>query len=113
MEHIHTKSTLSKPLPTSHSSFLITATFQSIDTSTSIEEFKSALALDPLWQEAFELESKDVRKQHKNWSKADGFVLFQDQIYVPPLLRPKILFDHCDTPLAGHPGHAKTIKLIS
>ena len=103
----------SEPVPTSHSPFLIAATFQSVDASASIEEFKSALASDPSWQEAFELEAKDPRRWQKNWSKADDFVLFRNRIYVPPSLHPKILFEHHDAPLAGHLGHAKTIELIS
>ncbi len=107
-EHIHPASS---PIPTSHSSFLIAATFQSVDTNPSSREFKSTLASDSSWHEAFEWESRDIQKWHKNWSKVDDFILFCDQIYVPPLLHPKILFEHHDTPLAGHPGHVKTIEL--
>ena len=109
----HNSSTLSKPIPTSHSSFLIAATFQSVDTNPSSKEFKSALASDSSWHEAFEWESRDIQKWHKNWSKVDDFILFCDRIYVPPSLHPKILFEHHDTPLAGHPGHVKTIELIT
>ncbi len=49
---------------------------------------------------------------HKSWSQLDEFVLFCDQIYVPPSLHPKILFEYHDSPLAGHPGWAKTIELV-
>ena len=43
----------------------------------------------------------------------DDFVLYRNRIYVPPTLRPKILFEHHDSQLAGHPGRAKTIELIA
>ncbi len=114
-EHIHSNSNSasSKPIPTSHPSFLIAATLQLVDNGTLIEEFKLALALDLSWEEASEWESKDIWRWHKNWSKMDDFVLFRDKIYVPPLLCLKTLFEHHDTPLAGHPGWAKTIELIT
>ncbi len=116
-ECIHTSSSssepISEPIPTSHSSLLIAAILHSVDTEAPIKELKSALASDLSWHEAFKQESKDSQRCHKNWSKLDNFVLFQDRIYVPPLLHSKILFEHHDTPLAGHPGQAKTIELIA
>ena len=77
--------------------------------STPIEEFKLALVSDSTWREAL---SREVGNRHKNWSQLNDFVLFRDRIYVPPSLRPKILFEHHDSPLAGHPGRAKTIELV-
>ena len=61
-EHIHSNSNSasSKPIPTSHPSFLIAATLQLVDNGTLIEEFKLALALDLSWEEASEWESKDI-----------------------------------------------------
>ena len=115
-ERVHTIPTSSDPIPTfytSGSSLLIASILQSVDTNAPIEELKSALALDSSWHEALEQELKDSRRRHKNWSKMDDFVLFRDRIYVPPQLHPKILFEHHDTPLAGHPGRAKTIELIA
>ena len=110
MECIHLASS---PIPTSHSPILIATTLQSIDFKTPIEELKSALASDPTWCEALEWESKDSQRHYKNWSTLDDLILFQDQIYILPSLHSRILFEHHDAPLAGHPGHAKTIKLVA
>ncbi len=105
MEQIHENSNSSlvssslSPLP--HSLPLISAISHTIDTTASIEEFKLALALDSTWCEVL---SQEAGNRHKSWSQLDDFVLFHDQIYVPPSLRPKILFEYHDSPLAGHPG---------
>ncbi len=102
-----------KLAPTSHSSILIAATLQSIDSGTPIAELKSTLALDSTWHKALEWELKDNRRQYKNWLTVDDFILFRDWIYILPLLCPRILFELHDLPIAGHPGQAKTIKLIA
>ncbi len=116
MDHIHIKPPSSEPFelsPTSHSSILIATTLQSIYFKTPVEELKSALTSDPSWHKALEQESKDSWRHYKNWLTLDDLILFRDWIYIPPLLCPRILFKHHDSPLAGHPGHAKTIKLIA
>ena len=77
--------------------------------TTPIEEFKLALASDSTWHEVL---SWEAGNQHKSWSQLDDFVLFCDQIYIPPSLCPKILFKYHDSPLAGHPGQTKTIELV-
>ena len=102
-----------EPSPTSCSSILITATLQSINFKSPIEELKSTLASDPTWHEALKQESKDSQRHYKNWSTLDDLILFRDWIYIPPSLHSRILFEHHDAPLAGHPGCAKTIQLIA
>jgi len=65
------------------------AALLTVDASAPIEEFRAALASDSSWCEALERESANTS------------------------LRPKILFEHHDSHLAGHPGRAKTIELIA
>ena len=84
-----------------------------VDASAPIEEFRAALASDSSWCEALEQESANTRKRYKDWSQLEDFILYQNRIYVPPSLQPKILFEHHDSHLASHPGRAKTIELIA
>jgi transposase InsO family protein len=51
----------------------------------------------------------------KEWSKEDGVLLFRGKIYVPRdlELRRRIMVQHHDTKLAGHPGRWKTLELVS
>ncbi len=100
----------SNPSSLAHSPTLVATIMHTIDTAPPIGKFKKALASDPTWHEAL---GQEAGNQHKNWSQLDDFVLFHDQIYVPPSLHPKILFQYHDSPLAGHPGCAKTIKLVA
>jgi len=45
----------------------------------------------------------------------DGRLIYQDCIYVLDhvLLRLRLLQDHHDPPIVGHPGHAKTLELLT
>ena len=45
----------------------------------------------------------------------DGRLLYRDCVYVPdhPPLRLQMLQDHHDPPAMGHPGHAKTLELLT
>ena len=97
------------PPPPSYPPTIVAAISHTIDTAASIDEFKQALASDSTWREAL---SQEAGNRHKNWSQLNDFMLFCDRIYVPPSLRSKILFNHHDSALAGHPGRAKTIELI-
>jgi len=47
--------------------------------------------------------------------KRDGQLLYRDCVYVPdhPPLRLQMLQDHHDLPAMGHPGHAKTLELLT
>ena len=49
------------------------------------------------------------------WRMADGILYFRDHIYVPddPGLRRRIVAQHHDTKVAGHPGRWKTLELVS
>jgi hypothetical protein len=49
------------------------------------------------------------------WSEEDGVVPFNGKIYVPldGRLLHDIVHQHQDTTIAGHPGHWKTLELIS
>ena len=49
------------------------------------------------------------------WREDDGLLFFRDRIYVPRdlNLRRRILEQHHDSRIAGHPGRWKTLELIS
>jgi hypothetical protein len=48
------------------------------------------------------------------WSKSPGnLLLYNNLVYVPESLRLQVLQSHHDTPLAGHPGIARTLELVS
>ena len=54
-----------------------------------------------------------VRKSE--WSEAEGLLMFGGRIYVPEArdLRRRVISQYHDSRLAGHPGRAKTLELIS
>ena len=49
------------------------------------------------------------------WSQDAGLMYFRDRLYVPenPELRRRIVEQHHDTKVAGHPGRWKTLELVS
>ncbi|GLB35256.1 putative retrotransposable element tf2 155 kda protein type 1-like [Lyophyllum shimeji] len=49
------------------------------------------------------------------WSEDQGILMFQGRIYVPniPELRRRIVEQHHDSRVAGHPGRWKTLELVS
>ncbi|GLB43872.1 putative retrotransposable element tf2 155 kda protein type 1-like [Lyophyllum shimeji] len=49
------------------------------------------------------------------WSEDQGILMFRGRIYVPniPELRRRIVEQHHDSPVAGHPGRWKTLELVS
>ena len=49
------------------------------------------------------------------WSESDGLIHFLGKVYVPPTgdLRRRIVYQHHDTRVAGHPGRFKTLELVS
>ena len=53
--------------------------------------------------------------QTSEWQEENGLLFFRDRIYVPRdlTLRRRILEQHHDSHLAGHPGHWKTLELVS
>jgi hypothetical protein len=55
------------------------------------------------------------RVQSAEWSEEHGLVFFRGRIYVPrnAELRRKIVAQHHDSMVAGHPGRWKTLELVS
>ena len=51
----------------------------------------------------------------EEWKTQDGLILFRDRIYVPKNaeLRRRIVAQHHDSHIAGHPGRWKTLELVS
>src|SRR5262245_38812989 len=51
----------------------------------------------------------------EEWKERDGLILFRDRIYVPKNdeLRRRIVAQHHDSLIAGHPGRWKTLELVS
>lgn len=48
------------------------------------------------------------------WKKEDsGLHVYDSRIYVPQVVRVRVLRDHHDTPMAGHFGWARTLELVS
>jgi len=71
---------------------------------------------DAVARSAMELQrSKGTSVQASEWSQHNRLLCFRDQIYVPNDLELCccITSQHHDTRVAGHPGHWKTLELIS
>ena len=70
----------------------------------------------PIAKIARELRSSANEAVHSSeWSNIDGLLRFQGKIYVPwspDLCRQIVALCH-DTQIAGHPGHWKTLELVS
>jgi hypothetical protein len=49
------------------------------------------------------------------WSESEGLMLFRGKVYVPENreLRQRIVEQHHDTHIAGHPGRFKTLELVA
>jgi hypothetical protein len=49
------------------------------------------------------------------WSESEGLMLFTGKVYVPEdrKLRRRIIEQHHDTHIAGHPGQFKTLELVA
>jgi hypothetical protein len=60
-------------------------------------------------------DSKSTSAQSAEWKLQDGLLYFRDRIYVPndSDLRRRIVEQHHDTRIAGHPGRWKTLELVS
>ena len=56
-----------------------------------------------------------LRGHLPGWRECDQIVTFQDRIYIPKedALRGKVNRAHHNHPSAGHPGHYKTLELVS
>ena len=76
---------------------------------TGRQEDAVAKAAEELWK------SKGKSIRASEWSERDELLCFRDHIYVPndPELHRRITSQHHDTKVAGHPGHWKTLALVS
>jgi RNase H-like domain found in reverse transcriptase/Reverse transcriptase (RNA-dependent DNA polymerase)/Integrase zinc binding domain/Chromo (CHRromatin Organisation MOdifier) domain len=74
-----------------------------------------------LYEDVVALAVKELRKgstlslHAAEWTEKEGLLYFWDRIYVPndPRLRRRIISQHHDSQIAGHPGRWKTLELIS
>src|SRR5882724_6392407 len=57
--------------------------------------------------------SKETGTPTIHWSEDNGLFLYNKKIFVPEIFRPKILQLAHDSPIAGHPGFAKTLEIVS
>jgi transposase InsO family protein len=65
---------------------------------------------------AEELRSGSVKSvRSAEWSEEEGLLCFRGKVYVPndPELRRRIVSQHHDSRIAGHPGRWKTLELVS
>jgi RNase H-like domain found in reverse transcriptase/Reverse transcriptase (RNA-dependent DNA polymerase)/Integrase zinc binding domain/Chromo (CHRromatin Organisation MOdifier) domain len=60
-------------------------------------------------------DSKSNSARSAEWKLQDGLIFYRDRIYVPndSELRRKIVAQHHDSKVAGHPGRWKTLELVS
>ena len=72
------------------------------------DDLIQALATDPLAQDMTTLTQEDT-----DWKWDQQVLWYEDKIYIPETLRPRILKERHDAPLAGHHGQKKTEELVS
>jgi hypothetical protein len=72
---------------------------------------------EPVAKAARELRKDRVKTlvRSAEWTETDGLLTFRGKIYVPNDhdLRRRIVAQHHDSLMAGHPGRWKTLELIS
>src|SRR5258707_9364735 len=78
----------------------------SLATLISLDEWNEALSKDDTWREG-------VHTSKKDWKLVNGSPFFRLRKYVLPELRSHVLYERHDSLLTGHPGHAKTISLVT
>jgi hypothetical protein len=84
-----------------------------------LKEIKLKTAMDPLMQEVITKlrngERKDSRVALGLCQEEEGLLTYEGLLWIPDdnPLRLRILYDHHDALVAGHPGRAKTLELIS
>jgi hypothetical protein len=77
----------------------------SIDSSDLLNCFQQAFKNDNKWQEA-------VTAGNPSYSTENGLVFHKGCLFVPCTMRTDILHSRHDSLIAGHPGHAHTLKLV-
>src|ERR1700675_2655663 len=89
--------------------------------STTLQDVRRALKdgklEDSVATAAKELKQDKSRGQvcSAEWAEDNGLLLYQGKIYIPnnPDLQCRIVKQHHDSHIAGHPGRWKTLELIS
>ena len=83
------------------------------DIRQGIQDGKHDDAVAVVVQELLKSKAKSLRSAE--WRIDDGLVYFRDRLYVPSdrELRRRIVEQHHDSKLAGHPGRWKTLELVS
>src|SRR5258706_2007005 len=74
--------------------------------SISLDDWNEALAKDKMWKEG-------ICSSKKDWKLKNGNPLFRHKLFVLPELQSHVMYEHHDSLLAGHPGCAKTISLVT
>ncbi len=81
-------------------------TILAFDNSELLERFKTATKDDSEWREA-------MARKDSNFTLSGDLVFHKGLLYVPASLRSDILLSRHDSLVAGHPGRARTLALIS
>lgn len=71
---------------------------------------------EPVMRAVLELRKSCTRSvRSAEWGEQNGLLLFRGKVYVPPThdLRRRIIAQHHDLKISGHPGRFKTLELIS
>ncbi|MBW0488548.1 hypothetical protein O181_028263 [Austropuccinia psidii MF-1] len=82
--------------------------------SNSIESIQKKLWQDPQYRSILQELGKVKSVQDYSLDSSSQLLLFKDRVVVPndPTIQLSILKKHHDSPLAGHPGQEKTLKLV-
>ena len=58
---------------------------------------------------------RGIQLKEDGWLTKDGLTLWHDRVYIPkiPELQEKLIKEHHDSSLTGHPGIFKMIELIT
>ncbi|MBW0495403.1 hypothetical protein O181_035118 [Austropuccinia psidii MF-1] len=82
--------------------------------SNLIESIQKELWQDPQYRSILQKFGKGKSAQDYSLKTSSQLLLFKDLVVVPvdPTIQLRILQKHHDSPLAGHPGQEKTLKLV-
>lgn len=87
-----------------------------------LKEIRESLQAGGRMEEPVAAAAKQLQKDRRlgqirksEWGQADGLLTFGGRIYVPDTndLRRRLMAQYHDSRVAGHPGRAKTLELIS
>ena len=97
--------------PIEISSTITLAPTYSVNNSKLLARFRSAYLDDNEWCEGLAIQKLPGQPMH--WRVKDNLVFHQDHLFVPKSLQLDIIESRHDSILAGHPGHARTLNLVS